>query len=279
MFDLLSQYLFSFLACFLFLKVCRTGCFPGRFFGLEAFSVLKDFRRYMVDGFFKGKFLEFAFPDDNNRTTFCFKPTPDFLVPFLVTSDFGRPEVGVGLGDCVELAGFVAVPEAAVDEDYCPVFWKDDIGGAWETFVVHSVAETFLPKGMAQPQLRFCGCGVDGGHVVMALGESFVIRHAFYEQYKNTPFHLYYCNKIIKFARNTISHISMKEAINRIKVVLADKNKTNKWLAEQLGKDPATVSKWCTNTSQPGVETLIDIARLLEVEVGDLLRVPKPVKE
>ncbi len=70
----------------------------------------------------------------------------------------------------------------------------------------------------------------------------------------------------------------MKEAINRIKVVLADKNKTNKWLAEQLGKDPATVSKWCTNTSQPGVETLIEIARILEVEVGDLLRVPKLIK-
>ena len=71
----------------------------------------------------------------------------------------------------------------------------------------------------------------------------------------------------------------MKEAINRIKVVLADKNKTNKWLAEQLGRDPATVSKWCTNTSQPGVETLIEIARLLEVEVGDLLRVPKNEKQ
>lgn len=67
----------------------------------------------------------------------------------------------------------------------------------------------------------------------------------------------------------------MKESINRIKVVLADKNKTNKWLAEQLGKAPATVSKWCTNSSQPGVETLIEIARILEVEVGDLLRVPK----
>lgn len=67
----------------------------------------------------------------------------------------------------------------------------------------------------------------------------------------------------------------MKESINRIKVVLADKNKTNKWLAEQLGKDPATVSKWCTNSSQPGVETLIEIARILEVEVVDLLRVPK----
>lgn len=71
----------------------------------------------------------------------------------------------------------------------------------------------------------------------------------------------------------------MKESINRIKVVLADKNKTNKWLAEQLGKDPATVSKWCTNSSQPGVETLIEIARILEVEVGDLLRVPKTKKQ
>ena len=71
----------------------------------------------------------------------------------------------------------------------------------------------------------------------------------------------------------------MKEAINRINVVLADKNRTNKWLAEQLGKDPATVSKWCTNTSQPGVETLIEIARILEVEVGELLRVPKVTKQ
>lgn len=69
----------------------------------------------------------------------------------------------------------------------------------------------------------------------------------------------------------------MKESINRIKVVLADKNKTNKWLAEQLGKDPATVSKWCTNSSQPAVETLIEIARVLNVEVGELLRAPKPV--
>ena len=71
------------------------------------------------------------------------------------------------------------------------------------------------------------------------------------------------------------SVICMKEAINRIKVVLAEKNKTNKWLAGQLGKDPATISKWCTNKSQPGIETLIEIANALEVEVGDLLRVSK----
>ena len=64
----------------------------------------------------------------------------------------------------------------------------------------------------------------------------------------------------------------MKESINRIKVVLADKNKTNKWLAEQLGKDPATVSKWCTNSAQPNLENLMEIAKVLEVDVNELLR-------
>ena len=63
----------------------------------------------------------------------------------------------------------------------------------------------------------------------------------------------------------------MKEAINRIKVALAEKNRTNKWLAEQLGNDPATVSKWCTNTAQPGLETLVEVARLLDVDVSELL--------
>ena len=64
--------------------------------------------------------------------------------------------------------------------------------------------------------------------------------------------------------------------INRLKVVLAEKNRTNKWLAEQLGKDPATVSKWCTNTMQPNLETLVEIAKYLEVEPKDLLR---PINE
>ena len=62
----------------------------------------------------------------------------------------------------------------------------------------------------------------------------------------------------------------MNKDINRLKVVLAEKKKTNKWLAEELSKDPATVSKWCTNTLQPNVETLVDIAKLLDVEIQDL---------
>lgn len=64
--------------------------------------------------------------------------------------------------------------------------------------------------------------------------------------------------------------IKMAE-INRLKVVLVEKKKTSKWLAETLGKDPATVSKWCTNTSQPSIETFLEIARLLNVEVQELI--------
>ena len=65
--------------------------------------------------------------------------------------------------------------------------------------------------------------------------------------------------------------------LNRIKVVLVEKKRTNKWLAEQLGRDPATVSKWCTNVAQPTLETLLQIAKLLEVEVQDLLVKPAQI--
>lgn len=64
----------------------------------------------------------------------------------------------------------------------------------------------------------------------------------------------------------------MGKDINRLKVVLAEKKRTNKWLAEQLGKDQAMISKWCTNTTQPSLEMLMKIAKVLEVEVNDLLR-------
>ena len=63
----------------------------------------------------------------------------------------------------------------------------------------------------------------------------------------------------------------MAQDINLLKVVLAEKKRTNKWLSEQVGKDPATVSKWCTNTMQPNLETLVAIAKALDVDVKDLL--------
>ena len=64
----------------------------------------------------------------------------------------------------------------------------------------------------------------------------------------------------------------MKKNINRIKVVLVEKQRTNKWLSEQLNITPSTVSKWCTNDSQPSLETLMKLAILLDVKVDDLLR-------
>ena len=64
----------------------------------------------------------------------------------------------------------------------------------------------------------------------------------------------------------------MASKLNRIKTALVDNGKTNKWLAEQLGKDPATVSKWCTNSCHASLETLMQIAKLLNVQVDDLLR-------
>lgn len=59
--------------------------------------------------------------------------------------------------------------------------------------------------------------------------------------------------------------------INRLKIVLVEKKRTAKWLAGEIGKDPATISKWCTNTVQPSLEHLTKIASILEVDVKDLL--------
>ena len=64
----------------------------------------------------------------------------------------------------------------------------------------------------------------------------------------------------------------METDINRLKVVLAEKKKTNKWLCEQLNVNPSTVSKWCTNSSQPYLETFMKIAKLLNVDMNDLVR-------
>ena len=62
-----------------------------------------------------------------------------------------------------------------------------------------------------------------------------------------------------------------KEDLNRLKVVLAEKKCTNKWLAGKLNRDQATNSKWCTNTAQPPLETLISISKLLNIDIKELI--------
>lgn len=59
--------------------------------------------------------------------------------------------------------------------------------------------------------------------------------------------------------------------VNRIKLVLVEKKRTNKWLSEQMGVTPSTVSKWCTNSSQPDLASLLRIADLLEVDIRELI--------
>ena len=79
--------------------------------------------------------------------------------------------------------------------------------------------------------------------------------------------------KFIIFASkvNRTTVMTTKKNLNRIKGALADAGQTNKWLADQLGKDPVTISKWCTNTTQPDLLTLKKISELLNVSVSEII--------
>lgn len=65
--------------------------------------------------------------------------------------------------------------------------------------------------------------------------------------------------------------MASKKQINRIRVVLAEKDRTNKWLSEKVVKNRTTVSRWCTNDMQPSLETLVKIAEVLDVDISELL--------
>ena len=69
-----------------------------------------------------------------------------------------------------------------------------------------------------------------------------------------------------------VNLLTMKLNLNRIKVVLIEHNKTGKWLSEELGVNPATVSKWCTNTTQPDLYTLKKMAELLQIDIKELIK-------
>ena len=87
-----------------------------------------------------------------------------------------------------------------------------------------------------------------------------------------------FSHKILIPLHEIIINYSDMANLNRIKLVLVEKNKTGKWLADELGKTPCTVSKWCQNTIQPDLNTLDKIATLLKVDRRDLL-VPSKIEE
>lgn len=82
----------------------------------------------------------------------------------------------------------------------------------------------------------------------------------------NFDFFVYLCRK------NEGNMEKANKNLNRIKVILAEKNLQNKWLAEKIGRDQATVSKWATNSTQPSLDMLIKIAKVLEVDIKELIR-------
>lgn len=89
---------------------------------------------------------------------------------------------------------------------------------------------------------------------------------------KKTAYYSLIKMQFSKFVLNAnLLNMENFQKLNRLKAVLADAGQTNKWLAEQLGKDPVTVSKWCTNTSQPNLQTLAKISDLLKVNIRELL--------
>lgn len=131
-----------------------------------------DFGSNPSDGLLKVRFLQLALTNDNDIPTLCLQLAPDFLITFLVPCYLGRPELGIGLGNRIEFAVPVAVPEAAVDEDGGAILGKDDVRFSREFLVVYPIAKSLGPESVTQLQLRLCGGGVDGGHVSMALVRS-----------------------------------------------------------------------------------------------------------
>lgn len=81
----------------------------------------------------------------------------------------------------------------------------------------------------------------------------------------------FFCVYLRSNIEHIMANIQKNEALNRLRVVLAEQDKTNRWLAEQLGKTEHTISRWCHNKSQPSVAQLNEIAQVLDVDVKDLL--------
>ena len=101
------------------------------------------------------------------------------------------------------------------------------------------------------------------------------VKVEYYAKFFVECFHFYlylfkYLTSILYFCRN--NSLMENKDFNRIKVVLVEHKRTARWLSEALGKDPATVSKWCTNTTQPSLETLFKISELLQVPVLELIK-------
>lgn len=136
---------------------------------IEEFSVCSNLLGDPENGFLQSALLQFALPHDNDAPTFRFQFPPHLLIPRLIPAHLSRPELRVGLGNCIILAPFVSMPEASMDENDRPVSRQDDIRAPRKPLVVYSISEPQPPEGITQTQLRLGGGGVDLRHDVVSL--------------------------------------------------------------------------------------------------------------
>lgn len=131
----------------------------------------------MGDGIREAVLFQFTFPDYNHIPTLGLQLPPYFLVPFLIPPHLRHPEISVGFGDSVILAAFMTMPETAMNEDDCFVFWKNNVGRTGEVLIIHPIPKTLFPKSMTQLHLRLRIGGVNSCHILVALGRYSSIRH------------------------------------------------------------------------------------------------------
>ncbi len=168
-FELCYEGGFPFLLGLPFLSIDLTAL-PSVFLGLTvSLSILADFRCDAIGRSVQNRLFQLALPDNDDIPPLGFQLSPNILVTFLILCDFRHPEIHIGLGDGIVFTPFMAVPETTVDEDDCTVLWENDIGGTRQAFIIHPIAESQMPECVTKFQFRFCGSGMDGSHITMAL--------------------------------------------------------------------------------------------------------------
>ena len=139
--------------CLLLLSICLTGLPPVILCLSKDLPVPPNLRLDTGNGLVQNSLLQLTLPNDDDEPALGLQLAPDLLVALLVPCYLGCPEVGVSLGNCVVLAAFVAMPEAAMDEDDGVIFGEDNVRGARELYEVYEIAEAQVPQGMTKHQL------------------------------------------------------------------------------------------------------------------------------
>lgn len=116
----------------------------------ESLSILADFLCDAIDRFVKNRFLQFAFPGDEEGPTFRFLLTPNILVSLLISCFFRHPEISISLWNSVVLTPLVSAPETPVDRDDSAVFGEYDVRGSGKAFINHFVAESQAPESVTE---------------------------------------------------------------------------------------------------------------------------------